>query len=133
MDVRLVKMCRHDYLVIWPKLLRQFQSDLVRNLRRDLVRFETLVAVKSKDAVLLSELPFGHLHLLPRTERRAVPAGNIVLLLRLGIVHGVVHDIAHRLVIDAAPCGILRFLRILCVIEDVPEAALNRPYLCRRH
>ena len=70
---------------------------------------------------------------LPCRHGRAVPAGNVILFLRLGVVHGVIHDVPHGLIIDLTPFRVRCFLLVLRISEHMIETAFNRPYLGRRH
>ena len=110
-----------------PQLSRQGHADIVALLRRDLSGLEALVAVERDIPVCFPVLPLGQDHLLQRRLLQAVDGGDIVAVRR------------GRRALNVAGCipEVLQFrvglLRVLHIVHQIPEGALDMPQARGRH
>ena len=74
-----------------------------------------------KYAVRLLKLLLCQLHLFASAVGIAVKGCHIELLLCLKIIHCVIHNVAHGLLLRFAPRGIGGLCAVLCVVDDAGQ------------
>ena len=95
------------------------RDDPVRRIRIHLILCKALVSMPRKYAVRLLKLLLCQLHLFTSAVGIAVKGCHIELLLCLKIIHCVIHNVAHGLILRFAPRGIGGLCAVLCVVDDL--------------
>ena len=115
-----IKVGADKYLIaVAPDLLRQPDTDLMRDLRSDLAFGKGLIAVIGYRAVFLAEGFLHTEHIVPGSLRRAVYAPDELPLIGSVLTSGVRDNVTQRIFIgvlrDRYHFRVCRLIRVLCV------------------
>ena len=109
-----------------PQLLRQPDADLMGRLRRDLIRFEGLIAVVAHPAPGLAPQPLCLHELRGCGVLPAVQAGHIGAALRFHLVGGILHHILNGMEgRQLRQTGLSGLSRVPDVVDYLVHAPMN--------
>ena len=126
-----------DLVAVTPDLLRQPDTDLMRDLRGDLAFGKGLIAVIGYRAIFLAEGFLHTEHIVPGSLRRAVYAPDELPLIGSVLTSGVRDNVTQRIFIgvlrDRYHFRVCRLIRVLRVEQDLADIPFDSPDRCGCH